>query len=130
DDRMPGDDPGGWTALEGPGCAMGTHRYFVICTNVLGGCQGSTGPASIVPHTGKPYGMRFPMITIGDMVRAQRELLRHLGIEKIHAVVGGSMGGMQTLEWAVAFPEMVNAIAPIATPGRSSPQSKIGRAHV
>ncbi|MFO7319189.1 MAG: homoserine O-acetyltransferase [Clostridia bacterium] len=121
--HFPGDEPGWWEGFVGPGLAIDTEQYFVICSNVLGGCQGSTGPASIDPRTGKPYGMRFPMVTIGDMVRAQRELLRHLGIERLHAVVGGSMGGMQTLEWAVAFPEMVNAIAPIATPGRSSPQS-------
>lgn len=121
--HFPGDEPGWWEGFVGPGLAIDTDRYFVICANVLGGCQGSTGPASIDPRTGKPYGMRFPMITIGDMVRAQRELLRHLGIEKIRVVVGGSMGGMQTLEWAVAFPEMVEAIVPIATPGRSSPQS-------
>lgn len=117
------DEPGWWEGFVGPGLAIDTNRYFVICSNVLGGCQGTTGPASIDPKTGKPYGMRFPMVTIGDMVRVQRELLKHLGIDRIHAVIGGSMGGMQALEWAVAYPEMVGAVVPIANPGRSSPQS-------
>lgn len=121
--HFPGDELGWWEGFVGPGKAIDTDRYFVICSNVIGGCQGSTGPASIDPATGKPYGMRFPTVTINDMVRAQRELVRHLGIERIHAVIGGSMGGMQTLEWAVTFPEMVEAIVPIATPARSSPQS-------
>lgn len=119
----PGDEPGWWEGLVGPGKAIDTDRYFVICSNVLGGCQGTTGPASINPATGRPYGSSFPVITIGDMVRVQRELLRVLGIERIHAVIGGSMGGMQTLEWGRAFPEMIDGIVPIATPGRASPQS-------
>lgn len=118
-----GDEPGWWEGLVGPGKAIDTRRYFVICANVLGGCQGSTGPASINPETGRPYGMSFPVVTIGDMVRVQRELLRHLGIDRVAAVVGGSMGGMQTLEWALTFPELVGAIVPIAAPGRSSPQA-------
>lgn len=118
-----GDEPGWWEGIVGPGKAIDTRRWFVICANVLGGCQGSTGPASINPRTGRPYGMSFPVITVGDMVRVQRELLRHLGIERVAAVIGGSMGGMQTLEWALLFPEMTGAIVPIAAPGRSSPQS-------
>lgn len=118
-----GDEPGWWEGLVGPGKAIDTRRYFVICANVLGGCQGSTGPASINPKTGRPYGMSFPVVTINDMVRVQRELLRHLGIERVAAVIGGSMGGMQTLEWALTFPELVGAIVPIAAPGRSSPQA-------
>ena len=121
--HYPGDEPGWWEGLVGPGKAIDTDRYFVICSNVLGGCQGTTGPASIDPKTGRPYGMRFPVITIKDMVRVQRELLRALGIERVHAVIGGSMGGMQTLEWGRSYPEMIDGIIPIATPGRASPQS-------
>src|SRR5690606_11895309 len=119
----PDDEPGWWEGFVGRGLAIDTERYFVICSNVLGGCQGTTGPAEIDPRTGKPYGMRFPVVTIGDMVRVQRELLRALGIERLQAVIGGSMSGMQALEWAVAYPDMVKAVVPIATPGRSSPQS-------
>lgn len=116
-------EPGWWEAFVGPGRAIDTDRYFVICANVLGGCQGTTGPSEIEQSTGKPYGMRFPIVTINDMVRVQRELLRHLNIDHLYAVIGGSMGGMQALEWAVAYPEMVGGLVPIATPGRSSPQA-------
>lgn len=119
------DDPeeGWWEPLVGSGRLFDTDRYFVLCANVLGGCQGSTGPSSIDPKRQKPYGMRFPVITIRDMVRVQRLLLKQLGIEHLVMVAGGSMGGMQTLQWAVDYPEMVGAALPIATPGRASAQS-------
>ena len=116
-------ETGWWEPLVGPGRVFDTDRYFVICSNVLGGCQGSTGPASYNPQTGKPYGMCFPVITIRDMVRAQRRLIDHLGITHLHCIAGGSMGGAQTLTWAVAYPDMVDGIIPIAMPGRASAQS-------
>lgn len=123
--------PGWWDDCVGPGKAFDTDKYFVICSNVIGGCQGSTGPSSIDPRTGKPYGLRFPVITIGDMVRAQRHLIDHLGIEKLLAVAGGSMGGMQVLQWCASYPERVRAALPIATTGRHSPMliafSEVGR---
>jgi homoserine O-acetyltransferase/O-succinyltransferase len=107
--------PGWWITLVGPGRPIDTDRFFVICPNILGGCMGSTGPASINPATGKPYGLEFPVITIADMVRAQVRLIDHLGIDQLFAVVGGSMGGMQVLEWASQFKERVFAAVPIAT---------------
>ena len=113
--------PGWWDDCIGPGKAFDTDKYFVICSNIIGGCQGSTGPSSINPQTGKPYGLQFPVITIGDMVRAQHHLIDHLGIEKLLAVVGGSMGGMQTLQWTVSYPERVCAALPLATTARHSP---------
>lgn len=106
--------PGWWDEVIGPGKAIDTERWFVVCPNVLGGCQGSTGPASLSPVDGSPYGSRFPVVTIRDMVRCQARLAGHLGIDRWHAVVGGSMGGMQVLEWAVMYPARVNAIVPIA----------------
>ena len=115
--------PGWWDEAVGPGKMFDTDRYCVICSNVIGGCRGSTGPASIDPLTGKPYGLRFPVITIKDMVSAQRHLIDHLGIERLLAVAGGSMGGMQALQWAVDYPDRVAACIPIATCARSSAQT-------
>lgn len=123
--------PGWWDDMIGPGKAFDTEKYFVICSNVLGGCKGSTGPSSIDPRTNKPYGLEFPVITIKDMVHAQRHLIDHLGIEKLLCVVGGSMGGMQALQWAVSFPERVRSAMPIATTTKHSPQqiafNEVGR---
>jgi len=123
--------PGWWDNTIGPGKAFDTEKYFVICSNVLGGCQGTTGPSSRNPETGCPYAMGFPVVTIGDMVRLQTKLVEHLGIERLLAVAGGSMGGMQALEWAVHYPERVVAAIPIATTARHSPQqiafNEVGR---
>ena len=104
---------GWWDNMIGPGKAFDTDKYFVLCANVLGGCKGTTGPASINPATGHPYGMKFPPITIGDMVRSQKILVEHLGIERLLCVSGGSMGAMQALEWAVAFPDATASVIPI-----------------
>lgn len=106
--------PGWWDPLIGPDKPIDTNRFFVLSSNVLGGCYGSTGPTSIDPATGRPYGISFPRYTIRDMVRAQKRLAEALGIARFHAVIGGSMGGMQVLEWAVMYPEAVGAIVPIA----------------
>ena len=114
-------DGGWWDGVIGPGRAIDTDRWFVVCANVLGGCQGSTGPASTNPETGKPYGMRFPTVTIRDMVRSQARLATGLGIDAWHAVVGGSMGGMQVIEWGLMFADRVKAIAPIATSVAATP---------
>ena len=123
--------PGWWDNMIGPGKAFDTDHYFVICSNVLGGCQGTTGPSSINPATGAPYAMSFPVITIRDMVRLERLLIQSFGIERMLAVAGGSMGGMQALEWAVSYPEMVRAAIPIATTSRHSAQqiafNEVGR---
>ncbi len=106
---------GWWNDLVGPGNAIDSDKYFVVCINVLGGCQGSAGPASIDPATGTNYGSRFPTITIRDIVRTQARVADHLGVDRWKAVIGGSMGGMQVLEWAVMFPDRVRSVAPIAT---------------
>jgi homoserine O-acetyltransferase len=107
--------PGWWDIMVGPGKAIDTNRYFVVCSNILGSCLGSTGPSSINPATGKPYGLGFPLVTIGDMVTAQKALLDHLGVGKILSVIGGSIGGMQVLEWCVRYPDMVISAIPLAT---------------
>lgn len=114
--------PGWWDTMVGPGKAFDTDRYFVICSNVLGGCMGSTGPSSINPETGQPYGLDFPVITISDMVQAQRHLIEHLGIGRLLAVAGGSMGGMQALEWATRFPDQVVSVMIIASTHLSGAQ--------
>jgi homoserine O-acetyltransferase len=114
--------PGWWDDLVGPGRALDTNRHFIVCANVLGGCQGTTGPASVDPATGRPYASRFPVVTIRDMVRTQAALADHLRVDRWLAVVGGSMGGMQVLEWAVMFPRRVKAIAAIATATAASAQ--------
>lgn len=115
--------PGWWEVLIGPGKIIDTDRFFVICSNVVGGCLGSTGPASINPVTGKPYGLDLPVITIRDMVRAQVMLIDHFGIDRLFCVMGGSMGGMQVLEWAASYPERVFSALPIATGARHSSQN-------
>jgi homoserine O-acetyltransferase len=114
--------PGWWEGVVGPGKAIDTNKWFVVCSNVIGGCQGSTGPATAHPEDGQLYGSRFPVITIRDMVRAQVRLTDMLGIRKWHSVVGGSMGGMQVLEWAVTFPDRVKTIVPIATCSQATAQ--------
>jgi len=125
------DNPGWWDAMIGPGKAFDTDKYYVICSNVLGGCKGSTGPSSINPKTNKPYALDFPLISINDMASAQKRLVEHLGIEKLLSVVGGSMGGMQALSWLVRYPEKVRSAIPIATTARHSPQqiafNEVGR---
>ncbi|MEL3889006.1 homoserine O-acetyltransferase [Ferrovibrio sp. MS7] len=115
--------PGWWLTLVGPGKVIDTDRFFVICSNVLGGCIGSSGPAEIDPATGKPWGLRFPLITIRDMVNAQAMLIDHLGIRDLFAVIGGSMGGMQVLQWAASYPDRVFAALPIACAARHSAQN-------
>jgi len=123
--------PGWWDNIIGPGKCLDTDRYFVICSNVIGGCQGSTGPSSTNPETGKPYALKFPIITIKDMVKAQKKLIDHLEIKQLFSVVGGSMGGMQVLQWCVSYPNMVRSAIPIATTSYSSPQqiafNEVGR---
>ncbi|HXP83501.1 MAG TPA: homoserine O-acetyltransferase [Bryobacteraceae bacterium] len=122
---------GWWSNMIGPGLAFDTDRYLVICANALGGCRGTTGPGSLNPATGQPWAMSFPVVTIADMVRLQKKLIDHLGIPRLLAVAGGSMGGMQALEWAVSYPEHVAAALPIATTARHSAQqiafNEVGR---
>ncbi len=114
--------PGWWDVMIGPGKALDTNKYFVFCSNFIGGCKGSTGPSSINRKTGKPYGLDFPMITVADMINAQRHLVDYLGIEKLLCVVGGSVGGMQALQWVASYAETVRSAIPIATALKHSPQ--------
>jgi homoserine O-acetyltransferase len=115
--------PGWWDVMIGPGKPIDTNRFFVVCPNILGGCMGSTGPASVNPGTGAPYGLQFPVITIGDMVEAQARLIDYLGVNQLFAVIGGSMGGMQVLEWAARYKDRVFAAMPIATAAWHSSQN-------
>ncbi len=123
--------PGWWDYHIGPDKAFDTNRYFVICSNVIGGCNGSTGPSSINPETGREYGLDFPIVTIRDMVNAQWHLVRHLGIKRLLAVTGGSMGGMQALQWAISYPGMVSSVIALATASSLSAQgiafNEVGR---
>ena len=114
---------GWWDAIVGSGRLLDTDRYFIICPNVIGSCYGSTGPASINPKTGKRYNLSFPVITVRDMVRAQVLLLDHLGINKLVTVLGGSMGGMQALEWATQFPDRISSVVALATTPEQSPMA-------
>ena len=132
DAHAAGNAPAGWwNSMIGSGKGLDTDKYFVICSNVIGGCRGSTGPSSINPRTSQPYGLDFPIVTIGDMVNAQRRLIDHLGIERLLAVVGGSMGGMQALQWMVSYPERIRSAIPIATTMKHTPQqiafNEVGR---
>lgn len=117
------DDPGWWDILVGPGKAVDTDKYFVICANVLGGCRGTTGPGSINPKTGKPYGGDFPLITIGDIAHVQDMLVEKLGVNKLHAVIGGSLGGHMALEWATRYPQRIGSVLLIATSAFITPQA-------
>ena len=123
--------PGWWDLMVGPGKPFDTSQYSVICANVIGGCKGSTGPASVDPQTGKPYALDFPMVTIGDMVQAQKRLTDHLGIKRLLAVAGGSMGGMMALDWATRYPDSVASVLAIATSARLAAQgiafNEVGR---
>lgn len=123
--------PGWWDGMIGPGKGFDTNEYFVICSNILGGCKGTTGPSSIDPATGKPYGLSFPLLSIHDMVNCQRLLIDRLGIEKLLSVSGGSMGGMQVLSWLTRYPDRVRSVIPISTAVRHSPQqiafNEVGR---
>ena len=114
--------PGWWDAVIGPGKAVDTRRWFVVCANVPGSCYGSTGPMSVNPETDRPYGLGFPIVTVGDWVRSQALLMDHLGIERLHAVIGGSLGGQQALEWALAYPERVVKAVALAASARLSAQ--------
>ena len=112
--------PGWWDVMVGPGKGIDTDKYFIVCSNIIGSCMGSSGPCTINPKTVLPYGLDFPVVTIGDMVEAQKALIDHLGIKKLLAVVGGSIGGMQVLEWCVRYPEMVSAAVPLASTTKHS----------
>ncbi len=115
--------PGWWNNIVGPGKAVDTRRFFVVCANVLGGCQGSTGPSSLNPETGRPYGTLFPFVTVRDMVRSQKLLLDHLGVVALHGVIGGSMGGMLAMLFAIEFPHFTRRVLAMATTGRESAQA-------
>ncbi|WP_458404089.1 homoserine O-acetyltransferase MetX [Methanobrevibacter sp.] len=123
--------PGWWEIVIGPGKAIDSEKYFIICSNVLGGCKGTTGPSSINPQTGIEYGIDFPVITIRDMVKVQKKLIDHFKINQLYAIIGGSMGGMQVLQWLVSYPEMTKKAIPMATAAMSSPQqiafNEVGR---
>jgi homoserine O-acetyltransferase len=123
--------PGWWDLMVGPGKPFDTEKYLIVCANVIGGCKGSTGPASVNPESGRPYGLDFPMVTIGDMCKAQKRLVDHLGIERLLAVAGGSMGGMMALDWAVRYPDNVASVLAIATSARMNAQgiafNEVGR---
>lgn len=119
DDRK----PGWWDDMIGPGRVLDTERYFVICSNVIGSCFGSTGPNSINPRTGKPYNLQFPVLMVRDMIRAQKLLIDYLGIDQLLTVIGGSMGAMQAIEWGIHYPERIRSIIPIAGTGRASPMA-------
>lgn len=114
--------PGWWDNVVGPGKGIDTDRFFVICSNVLGGCYGTTGPASVNPETGKPYGLSFPVVTVSDWVRVQKRLLEMLGFSHIYAVVGGSLGGQQALEWSLAYPQFMEKVVVLAAADKLSPQ--------
>ena len=119
DDRK----PGWWDDMIGPGKVLDTERYFIICSNVIGSCRGSTGPTSINPRTGRPYNLAFPVVMVRDMVRAQKLLIDRLELDSLLSVIGGSMGAMQALEWGVLFPEVPRSIIPIAGTGQTSPMA-------
>lgn len=123
--------PGWWDNMIGPGKAFDTEKYFIICSNVIGGCKGSTGPSSLNAETGKPYGIDFPIVTISDMINAQKHLIDYLGIDRLLCVVGGSMGGMQVMQWVASYPDRVLSAIPIATALKHSPQqiafNEVGR---
>jgi homoserine O-acetyltransferase len=122
--HKPGEkNPGWWDIMIGPGKGIDTNKYFVICSNFISGCKGSTGPSSINPATGRPFGISFPMVTVRDMVNAQRVLVDHLGIDRLLCVVGGSLGGMQVLEWVARYPQRVRLAIPIATTSKLSAQA-------
>jgi homoserine O-acetyltransferase len=116
-----GDEPGWWERMVGPGKPLDTDRWFVICANLLGGCHGTTGPSSINPETGEPYGMRFPFITLRDIAAFQRDLVRAMGVERLHAITGGSLGGMVALEYATCFPHEVERVCAMNASGKTYP---------
>ena len=126
--------PGWWDNMVGPGKAIDTNLFFVICSNCLGGCQGATGPSSLDPVTGKPYRLDFPSLTIRDIVRAQNLLIEYLNLNELYCVVGGSMGGMQVLQWAIDYPDKVKRILPLASAARQSAQAiafnEVGRCSI